>query len=170
MKKGMLSAVLITFLLSLFGTVFAQDDVQKSPSCKFCGMDRAKFAHSRMLVTYDDGTTLGTCSIHCLAIDLATNIDKTPRLLEVGDFNSNNLIDAEKAFWVIGGNKPGVMTKQAKWAFEKKENAEKFIAENGGTLVTFDEAMNAAYQSMYEDTKMIREKRKMRKMKEAAHQ
>ena len=36
------------------------------------------------------------------------------------------------------------MTKQAKWAFEKKEDAEKFIAENGGILATFDEAMKAS--------------------------
>jgi len=168
MKRGILSALLITFLLSLSGTVFAvQEDVQKEPSCKYCGMDRGQFAHSRMLVTYDDGTKLGTCSIHCLAVDLAINIDKMPTSIEVGDYNTKNLIDAEKAAWVIGGNKPGVMSKQAKWAFEKKEDAEKYIKENGGTLATFDEAMKAAYESMYTDTKMIREKRKMKKMQGA---
>ena len=141
-----------------------QEDIQKEPACKYCGMDRGKFAHSRMLVTYDDGTALGTCSIHCLAVDLALNIDKTPQSLQVGDYNSKNLIDAEKAFWVIGGNKPGVMTKQAKWAFEKKADAEKFIMLNGGTLATFEAAMKAAYEGMYTDTKMIRDKRKMMKM------
>lgn len=170
MKKGILSVLLIAFLLSMTGVVWAQDDIQKAPSCKFCGMDRAKFAHSRMLVTYDDGTMLGTCSLHCLAIDLSLNIDKTPNSIEVGDFNSKNLIDAEKAFWVVGGNKPGVMTQQAKWAFEKKEDAEKFIMENSGTLATFDEVMKAAYESMYADTKMIRERRKMKKMQGAGHQ
>jgi hypothetical protein len=118
-----------------------------------------------MIVEYDDGTTVGVCSLHCLAVDFSLNIDKTPRLLQVGDLNGKNLIDAGKAFWVIGGNKPGVMTRQAKWAFEKKEDAEKFITENGGSPATFDEAMKAAYESMYADTKMIREKRKMmRKM------
>jgi copper chaperone NosL len=170
MKKGILSVLLIAFCLSMAGVVWAQDDIQKTPSCKYCGMDREKFAHSRMFVTYDDGTTLGTCSLHCLAIDLAVNIDKTPSQLEVGDYNSKKLIDGEKAFWVIGGNKPGVMTKQATWAFEKKEDAEKFIMENSGILATFDEAMKAAYESMYADTKMIREKRKMKKMKGAGHQ
>lgn len=165
MKQGMLTTVVLTCLLSLAGLVMAEQvDVQKSPSCKYCGMDRAKFAHSRMLVTYDDGTTLGTCSIHCLATDLAVNIDKTPVSIEVGDYNTKELIDAEKAFWVIDGSKPGVMSKQAKWAFAKKEDAEKFIKENGGTLATFDAAMKAAYESMYADTKMIRERRKMKKM------
>jgi len=33
----------------------------------------------------------------------------------------------------------GFMSKRAKWGFGKKGDAEKFIAENGGTLVTFDE-------------------------------
>jgi len=164
MKRGILSVILIAFLLSLAGVVLAQEDVQKVPACKLCGMDRGKFAHSRMLATYKDGTVLGTCSIHCLAADLALNVDKAPRLLQVGDFNSKKLIDAEKAFWVIGGNKPGVMTQRAKWAFAKKEEAEKFIMENNGIMATFDQALKAAYESMHADTKMIRDKRRMMKM------
>jgi nitrous oxide reductase accessory protein NosL len=58
----------------------------------------------------------------------------------------------------------GVMTKRAKWAFEKKDDAEKFIKEDGGAIAPFDEAMKGAYEDMYADTKMIRERRKMRKM------
>ena len=169
MKRGVLAAVLIGFMLCFTEIVLAQEDVQQMPSCKYCGMDRTKFAHSRMLVTYDDGTTLGTCSIHCLAVDLALNIDKTPSQIEVGDYNSKYLIDAEKAYWVVDGNKPGVMTQQAKWAFQKKEYADKFIREHGGTLTSFEEAMKASYENMYADTKMIREKRKMKKMHEVKH-
>jgi len=165
MKRGILPAVLLAFLLSIAGIVWAQEDVKQAPSCTYCGMDRTKFAHTRMLVTYDDGTKVGTCSLHCLAIDLAINIDKTPNLIEVGDYISKNLIDAEKAFWVIGGSKPGIMTQQGKWAFANKVYAEKFIREHGGTLATFDEAMKAAYESMYADTKMIREKRRMKMQK-----
>ncbi len=69
-----------------------------------------------------------------------------------------------KASWVIGGNKMGVMTKRAKWAFGAKEDAEKFIKENGGDLASFEQAIEAAYEDMYADIKMIRERRKMRKM------
>jgi nitrous oxide reductase accessory protein NosL len=50
--------------------------------------------------------------------------------------------------------------------FEKKEDAEKFIKENGGKLSTFDEVMKAAYEDMYADTKMIRERRKMKHMEQ----
>ena len=79
------------------------------------------------------------------------------------------LVDAEKAYWVLGGNKPGVMTKRAKWAFAKKEDAEKFMAENGGSAITFEQAFKAAYEDMYADTKMIQDRRKMRRMQEKKH-
>ena len=165
MKSGIATIILSLCLLFTGGVAFAQDDIHLSPSCKYCGMDREKFAHSRMVVTYDDGSSLGTCSLHCLAIELSLNIDKTPTKLEVGDYNSKKLIDAEQAFWVIGGGKPGVMTKNAKWAFENKADAEKYVAENGGTLGDFEAAISAAYADMYADSKMIRERRKMKKMK-----
>jgi copper chaperone NosL len=167
-KEG--SLVLALVLVLLIGTfVFAQEDIQKYPSCKYCGMNRTQFAHSRMLIEYDDASTVGTCSIHCAAVDLAINIDKTPKAIQVGDYNSKALIDAEKASWVIGGSKIGVMTKRAKWAFEKKEDAEKFLRENGGEPATFDVAMKATYEDMYQDTKMIRERRKMMKQKTMEH-
>jgi len=156
--------MIMVFWISVTAVVFAQDDIKKYPSCKYCGMDREKFGHSRMLIEYDDGTSLGTCSLHCMAVELAIHIDKTPKAILVGDYNSKTLLDAEKATWIIGGNKMGVMTKRANWAFEKKEDAEKFKAENGGDLASFEQAIKTAYEDMYADTKMIRERRKMRKM------
>jgi len=158
-------AVMLVLLVAGAAAVFAQgDDIKQHPSCKYCGMDREKFGHSRMFIEYDDGTSVGTCSIHCATVDLALHIDKTPKALWVGDQGSRKLTDAEKATWVAGGNLPGVMTKRAKWAFEKKEDADKFVKENGGTLASFDEAVKFAYEDMYQDTRMIREKRKMMKM------
>ncbi|MGZ3495048.1 MAG: nitrous oxide reductase accessory protein NosL, partial [Thermodesulfobacteriota bacterium] len=157
---------IFVLLIGSFILAYAQEDIQKHPSCKYCGMDRKQFVHTRILIEYDDASTVGTCSIHCAAIDLALNIDKTPKAVRVGDYNSKALINAENAFWVIGGNKMGVMTKKAKWAFDKKEDAEKFIKENGGENATFDFAMKTAYEDMYADTKMIRERRKMKKMEQ----
>ena len=161
MKRAGIALLVALFAVTL--TVFAQgDDVKRNPSCKYCGMDREKFGHSRMLIEYDDGTSVGTCSVHCAAVDLALNIDKTPKALMVGDFGTKKLVDAEKASWVIGGNKPGVMTQKAKWAFATKEGADKFIKENGGVPGDFDQALKASYENINEDTRMIRERRKMR--------
>lgn len=168
MKRVLYVSAIVSFLL-ISGIAFALEDVKKHPSCQYCGMEREESAHSRMYVEYDDSSSVGTCSLHCMAIDLAINIDKTPKLIQVGDYNTKNLIETEKAFWVIGGSKMGVMTRRAKWAFEKREDAEKFIKENGGNLGTFHDAMKAAYEDMYEDTKMIREKRKMMKKKTMEH-
>lgn len=168
MKKGrnfVVFVVAIVFVTALLALATAADDIQTHPNCKYCGMDRQKFSHSRMYIEYDDGSVLAVCSVHCAALDLALAIDKTPQTIQVADFNTRKLIEAENAFWVLGGNKMGVMTKRAKWAFETKQDAEKFIEQESGKMVTFDEAMKASYEDMYADTKMIRQKRKMMKMK-----
>ena len=98
-------------------------------------------------------------------MDLANNIDKAPETIQVGDFNEKQLIDAEKAFWVVGGSKAGVMSKRGKWAFGKKEDAENFLKINQGQIVSFEDAMRMAYEDMHEDTKAIRERRRQKRMK-----
>ncbi len=163
MKSPTLPALFSLLALACVSFAGVLADVDKHPACKYCGMDRAKFALSRMVIEYDDGTSSGVCSLHCAAVDLANNSDKTPRSIGVGDYGSKKLIDAENAFWVVGGSKPGVMTSNPKWAFENKLDAENFMKEHGGALKTFDEAMRAAYSDMYQDTKQIRERRKMKR-------
>lgn len=135
------------------------------PSCPLCGMNREKFQHSRMLLEYDDGTVFPSCSLHCAAADIAINLDRVPDQILVADYDTHALINAETATWVIGGDVPGVMTKQAKWAFADKPAAEAFVKAHGGSLATFDAAIKASFEDMYQDTKMIREKRKLRRAK-----
>jgi hypothetical protein len=158
-------AVVVCFIFGGLLAAQTKEDIELYKDCKHCGMSRGMFDFSRMLIEYEDGTTTAVCSVHCAAVDLANNIDKAPKAIKVGDFNGKQLIDAEKAFWVVGGNKPGVMSKRGKWAFEKKDDAESFMKTNQGKAASFEEVMKMAYEDMYEDTKMIREKRKMKKMK-----
>jgi nitrous oxide reductase accessory protein NosL len=162
--KAILLAGFFLGLLLISGNLYAQADIEKHKSCPYCGMDREQFAHSRVLIIYDDGSEVGLCSLHCAAVDLSLKLDKTPKSIEVGDYNTKKLVDAEKAIWVIGGTKPGVMSKNAKWAFEKKEDAESFAKYYRGKISMFDQAIKVTYQDMYTDTKMIREKKKMIKM------
>ena len=167
MQRRILSGLFVTMFLLSGIVAYAENlaDVQQHKSCKYCNMDREKFAHSRMLIEFTDGSSTGLCSIHCAALELAQTFDKEPKAILVGDYNQKNLIDAEKAYWVIGGKKPGVMTKIAKWAFAEKKDAEDFIKEYGGKLGTFEDAMKSTYEDMYNDTKMIRAKRaKMKTM------
>lgn len=116
-------------------------DVNAYKGCPHCGMDRNKFAGSRMLITYADGTLVGLCSLHCTVTELKTNRNKMVKSVEVADMNSKKLIDAEKATWIIGGDKKGVMTRTPKWAFAKPEDAAAFIRVNGGRLATYKEAL-----------------------------
>jgi nitrous oxide reductase accessory protein NosL len=151
--------------LSLANAAAAQEDVKAAPACRHCGMDREKFAASRMVVDYDDGSKAGTCSIRCTAVDLANSLDKAPKAIQVADQGTKQLIDAEKASWVVIQGKPGVMTRNAKWAFAEPAAAEAFAKTNGGAVVSFDEAMKATYGDMHQDNVMLREKRKMMRQK-----
>jgi len=171
MKRRVLCGVLAMLFLLTAVAAYAETmkDIQDHPNCKYCGMDRQKFDFSRMLTDYSDGSSFGSCSIHCTALDLAQTFDKQAKAIMAADYDKKNLIDAEKAYWVIGGKKPGVMTKTAKWAFADKKDAEAFIKENGGKLANFEDAMKATYEDMYSDTKMIREKRAKMKGMDKEH-
>ena len=158
-RKIVLAVVSLLFCSSLA----AADDIAEHRRCRYCSMDRDTWNFSRVYIRYDNGSTEGTCSIHCAAMDMALNMDTFPREILVADFGTKELTDAESATWVIGGVKPGVMTKRAKWAFARREDAEAFVVENGGAVATFDEVMAAAYHDMHEDTKAIRARRAARR-------
>lgn len=121
-------------------------DVKKQQACAHCGMDREKFSHSRMLITYVDGSSVGVCSIHCRATEMKNSKEKTIKSVMVADFNTKKLIDAEKATWVIGGSRNGVMTQTPKWAFAQKKDAAAFVKKNGGNISTYQEALKLAEQ------------------------
>lgn len=118
--------------------------VESPRSCAQCGMDREFFAYSRMLIRYADGTTAGICSVNCAVTEMKQNKGKQVTSLQVADYAGKALMDARSATWVTGGKKPGVMTPLAKWAFSKREDAQKFVRENGGTITTFDDALSLA--------------------------
>ena len=169
-RRWMAGSIVLTVIfaaaaLALPLSAAAAEDQVAHPSCQYCGMDRTKFAHSRALITYDDGTAVGTCSLHCAAIDMSLKIDKAPVSIQVADYGTKELIDAEAAHWVIGGDKPGVMTRRAKWAFASQEAADAFIASHGGDTQAFEGAVKAAFEDMYADLQMIRKKRAMMRTK-----
>jgi copper chaperone NosL len=168
MKKMYVAALAIALGFIVGGFTYAEqmaDDIAVHKACKFCGMNRGMYDFSRMLIEYADGTSAAFCSLRCAAVDLANSIDKSPKAIMVGDFKEKHLIDAEKAFWLVGGSKPGVMSARGKWAFEKKEDAETFLKTNKGEIVSFETAVKMAYEDMYDDTKAIRERRQMKRMK-----
>ena len=162
----MKSAVFVVMLAGCFligATPYpSPNDVRSHPECPICGMDRHQYAHSRMLIDYQEGS-VGTCSIHCMGVDIAVNRHKTVRGILAADYAGKQLVPAKAAFWVIGGDRSGVMTNRAKWAFGKREDAEAFIREHGGKLSVFDDAIKATFEDMYADIKAVRDRAQKRK-------
>lgn len=143
------------------------DELAKYPKCPYCGMDRKQFHHSRHLVHYGDDLVDGTCSIHCLAISLAINLDREPKAIYGADFGSAEavkpLVEVAKAQYLIGSKLPGVMTARSKKAFADPAAAAAAQQANGGELGNFDAALTAAYADLAKDTLMIRRKREERR-------
>jgi hypothetical protein len=135
---------LIMILASMAGTmVLAQSDIDDHRSCGICGMDRKAYGFSRMLVHYEEGTVVGTCSLHCAVVELDANPGRTVKSLLVADRDTRTLLEVEKAVWVMGGKKRGVMTELPSWAFQSKEGAQAFIKANGGNIATWAEVFAA---------------------------
>lgn len=137
------------------------DELTKYPKCPYCGMDRKEYHFSRHLIHYSDDLVDGTCSLHCVAVSLAVNLDRSPKAIYAADNGSGEAIkpltNAEAATYVVGGPHRNVMSKKAKTAFASKTAAE--AAKGDGELADFDKALMLTYMGMAEDTKMIRMKR-----------
>ncbi|MFZ2447181.1 MAG: nitrous oxide reductase accessory protein NosL [Syntrophobacteraceae bacterium] len=132
------------------------DDLASFPECTYCGMKRKAFAHSRMMVYHGNGESVGVCSLNCAVIDYVRDVDDSPGSLKVGDYGTKKLIDADRAYWVLGGDLPGVMTNRAKWAFEDKSAALLFIKRHGGELISFEEAVKTSYVDIFEDMRRLK--------------
>ena len=142
--------LLVAAMFCIAAAAPVSEDIRQFPECKYCGMDREKFGYSRMLVRYEDGTAVPTCSVHCTGIDLALNPHKVVSAEQVGDYATRALLDAYKAVWVLGGDKMGVMSIRGKWAFRERRDAEQFIREHGGAMASYEAVMKAVFEDMYE--------------------
>lgn len=146
-------------ILSAAAGAAAEKDVAKIPSCRYCGMDRGRYGSTRMLITYENGALIGTCSIHCAAVDLAQSFGKKIKTIEVADYRSGRLIAAEQAIWVVGAGLPGVMAAKSRLAFAARDDAEAFRKEKGGEIADFDGAVTSTYCDMWSDTQATRWRR-----------
>ncbi|TAL16339.1 NosL family protein [bacterium] len=159
MKISRLLGIVLILFSASFALAEGRPDIEKGPSCELCEMSRDKFSHSRAVIEWEDGTETSLCSLNCVAAKL----DPAPALkvkrIMVADYDTKELVDASKAFWVAGGSERGVMTKEPKWAFASDEGADNFIKSHGGEKITYEEAMKRAMQDI---------KRRMQKKPESS--
>ena len=139
MPRTQFFSLLLLFALLSVGAGFAAfSGVENPKGCEVCGMDRVTFASSRVMITYDNKSVVGTCSINCAHSDVTAKKSLKVLSIRVADRDTRELVDARKAFWVIGGSKHGVMTATPKWAFADRRRAEAFIRAYGGKLAGFE--------------------------------
>ena len=144
LKYGAICAIVLALLGITVAMVVAENDIDEFRSCNNCGMDRKAYGYSRMVITYDNGSRVGVCSLHCAITELDEHKGVAVKSLLVADRNSRALVDAKKAFWVVGGSKRGVMTQNPKWAFATMDAAQTFVNSNGGKITGWDAALLAA--------------------------
>ena len=126
--------------------------------CNVCGMHLTKYYKTNHVAEFKNGHKEQYCSLHCLA-EVHKNYADKIKQIDVVDTNSLKLIDAKKAFYVIGSSKEGTMSSISEYAFLKKEEAEKFKQEFGGTINNFDESLKLAKERLENDNKVLDEKR-----------
>ncbi len=115
------------------------NEATRAERCPVCGMDLAKYPHSRVIVESTDGKKFVTCGIQC-ALTLHLRLgDKWKSAIAI-DLLSNRPVRAMEAFYVY---KSSVITDMAPGfiAFKVKANAEKFAGAFGGQVVTYEEAI-----------------------------
>lgn len=150
MKWITITAALL-FLLLAGPLASLAGEIDDHPNCVKCGMNRKAYGYSRVVVSHSDSSTGGYCSIACALQEIDGG--KGVKGVLVADRASRELVEAQKAFWVIGGSKPGVMTRRAKWAFASREGAEKFLKTYGGRIATYEEILSASREDAAEAEK-----------------
>lgn len=171
MKKVLVLLGLVGFLFgaeAMFQSVPLEKAVllQKGEAkdyCPNCGMHLPKYYKTSHAVIFKDGSARQFCSIHCLVDEsemgfLRDKQDKIAQIL-VADVDTQQMVDAKKAFYVVGSKIKGTMSGNSKYAFATKAGAEAFMAQNGGTITSFDKAYEIALKDFTNDMKMLKAKR-----------
>lgn len=162
--------IILFLLVFSIGVVYA--DFSKMPNnggeilqqgvekewCPICGMKLKMYYKTNHAVELKDGNFKQYCSIRCLAFDYE-NIKANIKEILVVDVSSDKFINAKSAYYVMGSNVPGTMTKVSKLAFKEKKDAEKFKNEYGGDIVDFDTAFKSALDSLNSDVAFFRAKK-----------
>lgn len=130
----------------MFQTVDAKDAhlVQKGEhknSCIVCGMNLVKF-YKTSHTAVDEGVEKQYCSIHCLASDLAKGKElQNPMVV---DTKTLKFIPVLEAYYVVGSDVKGTMSRVSKYAFSSLSDAKKFQAKHGGEIMDFRAALDKA--------------------------
>jgi len=137
--------------------------------CNVCGMTLPMFYKTNHAATVN-GETKQYCSIHCMFEDaMKHGVEvKDPKVV---DNSTMKFMDATKAYYVVGSNKPGTMSMVSKYAFGTKDAAEKFAKEYGGKIMTYDKVATLVKKNLKKEIAAIKKKQaKMAMMGKKAYE
>ncbi len=132
--------------MKMFQTVDPKDAilVQKGEgknACVICGMNLTKFYKTSHIATYGD-KEVQYCSIHCLEDHLNSGAEvKNPQVVDV---TSLKFIPVLEAYYVVGSDLKGTMSRVSKYAFSSLEDAKAFQKKHGGEIMDFRAALEKA--------------------------
>lgn len=130
----------------MFQTVDEKDAVlvqsgKEKYHCHICGMNLVKF-YKTAYIAEDENRKYQYCSIHCLAEHLNEGVElKNPEAIEVTTLKP---IPVLQAYYVVGSNVRGTMSRVSKYAFKSLEDAQRFQQKHGGQIMDFNGALKEA--------------------------
>ena len=130
----------------MFQTVAKKDAIlvqegKNKNSCAICGMNLTKFYKTSHIVVHED-KPVQYCSLHCLADHLGEGVEvKNPKVVDV---KSLKFIPVLEAYYVVGSDVHGTMSRVSKYAFQNLEDAKKFQKLHGGKIMDFYGALEKA--------------------------
>jgi len=134
-------------------------NVQKGKNkdfCPICGMTLHNFYKTNFASKANNEETQ-YCSLVCLVEDEIVNNKKMTQI-RVVDNQTMKLIDAKKASFVVGSDKPGTMSAISIYGFGTIAGAKDFISKNGGELKSFDAIYTMVKSSQAKDMAATKER------------
>ena len=102
--------------------------------CVLCGMNLVKYYKTNHAAKLD-GKNVQYCSIHCLTKAIKNGAElENPMVVDV---KSLKFIPVTEAFYVVGSDVDGTMTKVSKYAFKSLSDAKSFQKKHGGKILDF---------------------------------
>jgi hypothetical protein len=155
MRKSFIVWILV-FVSSL--CLLAAVHAEEQKWCPVCSMNLKMFWKTTHWLTSSDGKTTGYCSIHCaskISQKMPTDIDRW----EVADYDMKTLINAHRAYFLIGSDLPGTMTPVSKLGFASQDVAKNYQKEHGGTIGSLEDALTRAIEGRGGDMALIKERK-----------
>lgn len=137
----MVRTCLLIAFLALGSPLNAGADSDRE-DCSVCGMWIDLYMKTRHVVTLVDGASESFCSITCAAKYVREHKDSV-RMIQAADFETKELLEAQKAFYLEGSDIPGVMSNTSRIAFSSRERADRFRRTHGGRILSFQDALKS---------------------------